>query len=848
MNKKMMWLSIFFVLFILFSVQLVQPSLSQAGGPSNNANLQPSAPYDYTDQIIVKYRNPSLARMAAANNNNARLMINERVNALSSLSGVTLTHFRFMSGDGHVLKLPHLMKRSDAAAIARKLNASPDVLYAEPDVRMFPLLTPNDPLYANQWHYKTYGAPDNVPGGANLPGAWDITTGSGSIVVAVVDTGIVTHADLSGRTVSGYNFISDAVMANNSVGRTADPSDLGDWVTSAESSNSSSILFGCPVTNSSWHGSHVSGTIGASTNNSLGVAGINWTSKILPVRVLGKCGGFTSDIVDGMRWAAGIAVSGAPANANPAKVLNLSLGGSGACDTTWQTAIDDVLAAGASVVVAAGNSNANALGYSPGNCTGVITVAATNHTGGRAYYSNYGTIVKIAAPGGETNLITTNGILSTLNSGATTPVASPGGDIYQYYMGTSMATPHVAGISSLLLSVNPNLLPPQIIMLIQNMARSFPVGTGSDCTTSTCGTGIIDATAAVTRARDDALLSADLSLALTSTAPTSPVIVGNSFTYQVTVTNNDATNSAEATAVTFIQSGTATIGLTSAAPSTGTCSGTSLVTCYLGTLVHGASATITFTGTPMTGGTIIHTASVSSAMTDPDLSNNSWVFNGTANNPVPVISSLSPSNAIAGSAEFTLIVIGSNFSGDSTVQWGGTDRVTTFVSFNQLTALITAADIATAGTGVVTVVNPVPGGGTSNSSTFTINAVPPPTPAVGGKSGNMCFIATAAFGSPMESHVQILRNFRDRILLNSSAGKAFVDFYYRVSPPIADKIAQSEALRFLTRIILMPVIGVAYLIINFGAGMTLLFFTIFSLALIFSVRLLLRRHRAAVKC
>ena len=844
MNKKMMWLSLFFVSFILFSDQLVQPSLLQAGGPRNQANLQSVAAYDYTDQLIVRYRNPSLVRTASANNNNSLVMINGRVNSLSALAGVELTHFRFMSGDGHVLKLPHLMRMSDAAAIAIKLNASPDVLYAEPDARMFPLLTPNDPQYTNQWHYMTFGAPDNEPGGTNLPGAWDITTGSAAIVAAVIDTGIISHADLTGRTVTGYNFISNAVMANNGIGRTADPSDLGDWVTSAESTDPSSFLFGCPVSNSSWHGSHVSGTIGASSNNSLGVAGINWTSKILPVRALGKCGGFTSDIVDGMRWAAGIAVSGVPANANHAKVMNLSLGSSGACSVTWQNAINDVTAAGATVVVAAGNSNANATGFSPGNCNGVITVAATNRAGGRAHYSNYGTIIKIAAPGGETNLITTDGVLSTLNSGTTTPDASPGGDIYQYYQGTSMATPHVVGIASLLLSVNPNLLPPQILMLIQDTAHlPFPTGTGLDCTTSTCGPGIIDATAAVTLANNSVALSADLSLALTSAAPTSPVTVGNSFTYQVTVTNNDTTNSAVATAVTFIQSGTATIGLASAAPSTGTCSGTSLITCYLGTLANGDSATITFTGTPMTGGTIIHTASVSSAMTDPDLSNNSFVFNGTANNPVPVISSLSPSSVIVGADSFTLTVNGSNFSGDSTVQWGGANRTTTFVSFTQLTAAITAADVATIGTSAVTVVSPAPGGGTSNSSTFTITPVPPaPSP----KSGNMCFIATAAFGSPLERHVRILRDFRDRVLLTSSAGKAFVDFYYRVSPPIADKIAKNEVLRLIVRVMLMPVIGIAYLIVNWGLWTTLLVISIFAFMLIFSMRLLLRKYRRAV--
>ena len=203
------------------------------------------------------------------------------------------------------------------------------------------------------------------------------------------------------------------------------------------------------ATNSSWHGTHTAGTIGAASNNGVGVAGVNWNSKILPVRVLGKCGGYTSDIADGMRWAAGLSVSGVPANANPAKVLNLSLGGSGACDATYQDAVNAITAAGTTIVVSAGNSNADAINYRPGNCNGVITVAATNRDGGRAYYSNYGSIIEISAPGGETNVSNSNGVLSTLNTGT----QGPGADTYVYYQGTSMAAPHVAGVASLLYSL-----------------------------------------------------------------------------------------------------------------------------------------------------------------------------------------------------------------------------------------------------------------------------------------------------------------------------------------------------------------------------------------------------------
>jgi hypothetical protein len=195
-----------------------------------------------------------------------------------------------------------------------------------------------------------------------------------------------------------------------------------------------------------------------------------------------------------MRWAAGLTVSGVPANANPAQVLNLSLGGSGACSSTEQSAINDIVAAGAVVVVAAGNSNDDASGYSPASCNGVITVAATNRDGGKAFYSNYGSVVEIAAPGGETFPTSSNGVLSTLNDGAT----SPGSDDYVFYQGTSMAAPHVAGIVSLMLSTDATLTPADVLQRLEDSAQSFPAGTpGTDCTTNTCGAGIIDAAAAV---------------------------------------------------------------------------------------------------------------------------------------------------------------------------------------------------------------------------------------------------------------------------------------------------------------------------------------------------------------
>jgi serine protease len=237
----------------------------------------------------------------------------------------------------------------------------------------------------------------------------------------------------------------------------------------------------------------VTGIIAAAGNNGIGVAGVNWVSQIVPVRVLGKCGGFTSDVADGMRWAAGLPVSGVPANPHPAKVLNLSLAGLGVCSSTYQNAINAVNATGAIIVVAAGNHgvNLNTTTIQPANCNGVIAVAATDRGGDKSFSSNFGATIEISAPGGETVPTLQNGIFSTLNSGSTTP----GNSTYGYSAGTSMAAPLVSGVLSLMLSLNQNLNSSQILQALQSSARAFPAG--SSCTPSTCGSGILDAGSAL---------------------------------------------------------------------------------------------------------------------------------------------------------------------------------------------------------------------------------------------------------------------------------------------------------------------------------------------------------------
>ena len=447
-----------------------QPSQPDADILAGLGTLQQPIEDIPTNQLIIKYREDRLFSAAEA-------MADAQMARLSAQAGVALTYFRPMSGDAHVLQLPRRMPTAEVERIAAQLSALPEVAYAEPDYIMQPMLVPNDPQYNSQWHY-------HEPYGINLPQAWDITTGNSNVVVAVIDTGHRPHVDLASRIIGGYDFISNPLVANDGDGRDPDPQDPGDWITSAESS--SGYFAGCPVTNSTWHGTHVAGTIGAVTNNGQGVASVNWGAKLLSVRVLGKCGGATSDIADAMRWAAGLSVTGVPANPNPAKVLNLSLGGnSSTCPTTFQSAINAVNAVGSIVVVAAGNSNTNASGATPANCNGVITVGATNRSGVRAWYSNYGSVVDVSAPGGESG---TNGVLSTANTG----IQWPASDSYAYKQGTSMAAPHVAGVVSLMLAINPTLNFTQTETILKLTAKPF--GPSHTCSgTTTCSAGIVNA-------------------------------------------------------------------------------------------------------------------------------------------------------------------------------------------------------------------------------------------------------------------------------------------------------------------------------------------------------------------
>lgn len=379
-----------------------------------------------------------------------------------------LNSVRRLAVGPELVQADRALDRAEAETLMRQLAADPNVQSVEVDQMLYPTLTPNDSRLSEQWAFGTTNA------GLNIRPAWDKATGA-NVVVAVIDTGIVSHPDLDANILPGYDFISDATAARDGNGRDNNPADEGDW-------NSTS---GCATSNSSWHGTHVAGTVAAVTNNTTGVAGTAFNAKVVPVRVLGRCGGSLSDIADAIIWASGGTVSGVPANPNAAEVINMSLGGGGTCSSTMQSAINGAVSRGTTVVVvAAGNSAANVSGSLPANCANVIAVAATTSAGAKASYSNYGSGIDVSAPG--------SGILSTLNSGTTTP----GNASYASYNGTSMAAPHVAGVVALVQSVAPTTLTPAAVeTLLKNTARALPGACSGGC-----GAGIVDADAAVTAA------------------------------------------------------------------------------------------------------------------------------------------------------------------------------------------------------------------------------------------------------------------------------------------------------------------------------------------------------------
>jgi serine protease len=423
-----------------------------------------------TPRLIVKFRDAAQKStpLAAA-----------RVSKLAAESGLALRHLRPMALGADVLVLPSAVAEPEASRIAAIVAANPDVEFAVPDRVVKADFVPND-TFINAQPYL-----NNSDFSVSAYSAWDTTTGSPNIVVAVVDTGYTNHAGLAARWLPGYDFISDVFIANDGGGRDADPFDPGDWTTQADKDNPPPGLT-CDVAPSSWHGTAVAGVIAANTNDHAWTAGIDWAAKVLPVRVLGKCGGYDSDIIDGIAWAGGLAVAGVAMNPTPAQVINLSLGDSDkmGCSAAYQSVINAVLARGITraIVASAGNDDDDVANHTPANCQNVISVAATNSNGDKASFSNFGAVT-LSAPG--------NNIYVLVNSGLQGPID----DTVNRYSGTSFSAPMVTGAVSLMLALAPSLTTAQIRSILTTSAKAFLPG--SSCSTANCGAGLLDAGAAV---------------------------------------------------------------------------------------------------------------------------------------------------------------------------------------------------------------------------------------------------------------------------------------------------------------------------------------------------------------
>ena len=615
-------------------------------------------------RAIVKLKAKSTTTSASRMSNGAGPQAAAR---LGARLGLALTDGRTLGAQTQAL---HASGMSSSALVAA-LRGDSDVEWAEVDERRYIQAAPvNDPLYpdgqtitssqegpvAGQWYLRAPGVDsqgNDLVAAINVEPAWAITQGASSVVIADIDTGITEHPDLGGSTPGstgsklfaatfsgttsstpyGYDFVGYGgtsgdgdttanliLAANDGSLDDPDPSDPGDWITTQEDAGSvdGGFFKGCGAENSSWHGTQTAGILGAATNNGVGMASVGYNTMIVPVRALGKCGGYDSDIIAAAEWAGGTLPAGSvgasgttiPTNIHPARVINMSLGGTGACGSAYQEAFTALRNAKVIVVAAAGNDDGLAVD-APGNCQPattdsdqtpiVIAVAGLRHAGDKVGYSDIGPQVTIAAPAGNCVNTTTGSqcmypILTALNSGTTTPVTNGGtysDGLNNPSLGTSFATPMVTGTVALMLAANPSLTNAQVVSMLKSTARPFPTTGGTAgtvactaptsteqdecyCTTTTCGAGMLDAGKAVTAAASAATLTASISGSSSVTVGNTVTLTGagnngggsiqvSSYAWSITSGGSDATLSAtsgSSVVLTGVAAGTVDIQLT----------------------------------------------------------------------------------------------------------------------------------------------------------------------------------------------------------------------------------------------------------------------------------------------
>ena len=619
------------------------------------------------------------------------------VAALLARVGVPVARSRQFTPSMHVLFLPKTLYGADLGAALARLRADAAVKFADVDeIRHIDAVTPNDPLFlpsaqasppaSGQWYMNTPSSTPVVLEGGNTTedlsatdavSAWGITTGSPGIVIADVDTGIrfdhpdLLRAGLGGRLLPGYDFVGEDLdpsngtpegtflIANDGDGWDPDPSDPGDWISTSDTSNA--LFAGDTVENSSWHGTRVVGVYGAITNNDVGIAGMSWGSWVLPVRALGKGGGYDSDIIAGIEWAAGLPVTNpdgppVPNNPYPADIVNLSLGGSGSCPSVYQDALEQVTGMGVLVIVSAGNGGAPGTAApvdTPANCSllvpGVVGVVGLRNVGTKVGYSSFGSGASIAAPAG--NCVQTGGdclrsIDTTTNAGTTVPGDSGYTNEVNSNLGTSFSAPIVSGVAGLMRSVNYNLTPAQLAARLAGSASAFPAGAAGvpTCPTtdpnsgecacpndgSQCGAGMVNALSAVKAAQrpigvivipkniaPGAVFDAAASVAAcngSSTAPAplsiasyawtaspSSLIVSGASSAQVSVDPAPGTLTLTVTdSAGNVDTETVTLTATTAASTAPTSAGTSATACPAALSLHPAAPTVSESFSPAT--------------------------------------------------------------------------------------------------------------------------------------------------------------------------------------------------------------------------------------------------------